>query len=155
MKTLKTPLVTNELKSLAQQPFLKNVPIIFHNISDKTTQILQIEQNFQLVCFGNEYNSVAAIISVYSELFESLVLGKLELLKAAKDLGIDILTAVKGTDIDLRDETVYFNIFGFESWLEINGNSLKPSSWKYIPYLAVRSQNDGWESLEAPLLRID
>ena len=154
MKTIKKPLVSNEFQSLPQQPFLKNVPIIFHNISDKTNQMLQIEQNFQLVCFGNEYNSVAAIISVYSELFEHLDLGKLELLKAAKDLGIDILTAVQGTDIDLRDETVYFHIFGFESWLEINGNSLKPSSWKYIPYLAVRSKNDGWESREAPLIKL-
>ena len=144
------------MKSSAQQSFLIKIPILSHNIGDKTTQIAQVKQNFELVCFGNQYDSIAAIFSVYSVLFQPVYPGKLELLEAAKDLGIDILTAVQKTDICLRDETVYFDILIFETWLEVNGNNLEFSSfWKYVPYLAVRRKKRCWESRETPLLKLE
>ena len=156
MTKRKKTLIINKLKLSPQQSLLKNVPVLSHNIGDKTTQILQVKQNFELVCLGNQYDSMAAIFSVCSLLFKPVYPGKLALLNAAKDLGIDILTAVQETDICLRDETVYFDILIFESWLEVNGNNLKSSSfWKYVPYLAVRRKKRCWESRETPLIKLE
>ena len=139
---------------LLEQYCENNLPILSHNLSDRDTQIMKIKQNFELVYFGNQYDSIAAIVAVYPELFETPGTEKLKLLKAASNLGIDIFKALRKTEIELADETVYFSIFSFESWLEIQGNYLTSLPLKYIPYLAVRRKNSCWKSLKSPLIKI-
>ena len=118
-------------------PFL---PIVRHNRKFKIYQENLVKKQFEFVYFGNEYDSLKSIFSIYSGLTKKSNLDKLHLLSTAQSLGINILNALTGVDFDPVRETIYFDVFSFENWLEIGGVKISSLPPKYVPYLAVRKK---------------
>ena len=130
------------------------LPVIQQNRQDKERQKKQIREQYELVCFGHEYESVAAILTIYLA-FKKSSRDKADLFLAAKDLGIDIFASCAKTEIAPLSETVYFGIIKFESYLELGSSKLCSLATRYLPYLAVRERENSNQIVTSQEARIN
>ena len=129
-----------ELNSKLKSGIKTPLSVVQHNRQDKERQTKLLQQQYEFVSFGNEYDSVAAILAIYPEIIKSSGADKTSLIVDSRELGIDIFANLGLTDVDIFSTAINFGIIEFETYLELDGNKLCSLGSKYVPYIAVEKR---------------
>ena len=124
--------------------------VVKHNRKQKIERENRVREQYNIVCFGHEYDSLGAILALYSVLTKKTSLNKLSLLSAAQELGIELLGKLAEAGLNPLRENVYFDVISFENWLEIDGIKISSLPAKYVPYMAVGKHNQLGKNFTSP-----